>query len=129
MRKPIQDKSNVEAWALIREGSLAGSIVVHWSRGGTATARLTIDHGPLWINAEVVLSAPMFDGDTLTVTSSHGRAGGGGYDKASAAVADAASKVVDGNPNLDALAQLDGRGMRAVENEFERWGYVVRRVV
>jgi hypothetical protein len=127
--KPIQDRANCEAWALLLNGDLAGSIVVLWSKAGHATARLTIDHGPLAINAAVRLTARMLEGQTLTVSSSHGHAGGGGYDKASAAVAYAADKVKAGNPTLNVLAGLDGRGMSAIQNELESHGYSMRRIV
>ena len=59
----------------------------------------------------------------------HGHAGGYGYDKVSAAIADAARGFPEGNHIRWKLCQTDGRGISAVRRTFEDAGYQVVEVI
>ena len=103
---------SVTAWALFFDGEGCGRIVANWSdnpNGSVCTATVAVWDGPL---------------DGLPRTT--GKAGGGGYCKLSAAVAEALDRVMirpaDSEP-------ISGRGRRAVEKFFESYGYTVFQVI
>lgn len=134
---------SIRAWTLLYGGEYAGRIVVGWSRsGGTARAFVGIHKGPL------------ADSPSL-----HGRAGGYGYDKASAAIGNAFDRWVDGKcvsanvehaPNggpllrwepipfqaangtettIRKLASIHGEGTSAVQEQLETLGYEMHSIL
>lgn len=119
---------HVTAIALLWEGKKAGKIVCNWSdnpSGTVCTASLSIRRGPL-----------------ADITNAHGRAGGYGYDKRSAAIADALRRArfwdiipTEEAPFSKQVEKSTKNGKRAIDiapvnggsgNEravFERLGY------
>lgn len=119
---------SLRAWGLLLDGKPAGRVLVYHANSGGATADLNIYAGPLEISIEKPLRGAMFEpGETLHTSTSHGWAGGGGYDKASAAIADAAQKA--GGAVSEALAGLHGAGCSSVVAALEKAGYQVLTVL
>lgn len=101
---------SVSAYVLAYNGEMAGKIVANWSdnpAGSVCTASVYVYRGPL-----------------AELPATTGRAGGYGYCKFSAAVADALSRVL-----VDYPQDMHGRGESAVEDWFRQYGYVVYRVI
>ena len=101
---------SVSAMALTHRGGHAGNIVANWGdsdQGSTCTLTLSIWAGPL-------------KGDKAT-----GRAGGGGYDKWSAAFDDAARAS---HPEMD-IPHLHGCGVNAVIDWLESIKYKCLSVI
>lgn len=96
---------SVSAIALLWEGKPAGRIVANYSDGGTVTASVGVWVGPL---------------KDMPYTT--GQAGGYGYDKLSAAVYEALTKV-------GWKCQHVGHGNGATEKEFTALGYEAFTVV
>ena len=100
---------SVTAWALTHDGHHAGNLVLYRApTSGGVTATLSIWSGPLAV-----------------VRALHGRAGGGGYDKASAAVYHAAHQAPAGHRLHEAMDATEGRGMGEVRRRLEGAGYTV----
>lgn len=103
----------VTAAALLWEGKHAGNIVSRRAaKSGGVTATLSIWLGP-WLTGAGVSSY----------------AGGGGYDKVSAAIADAALLLSEDHPCRIALQHTGGRGWSAVQTAFALAGYRVVEVI
>lgn len=109
-----------------RPGAIAGRIVGDFSdnpNGAVCTATLHVWAGPLKF-----------------IPTTTGKAGGGGYDKASAAVCDALYRAredakmypgIDDNDKMAALEfpDLAGRGMSTVAEWFRKHGYECEGVI
>lgn len=122
----------ISAFSLTFNGEHAGRIVVAWGRsGGTATASVWIHGGPLACSPSL-----------------HGSAGGYGYDKESAAVADAFNRWVKGRAEVahwqtdtakvpppgiaakvEEIARAHGAGWGAIESVLVALGYKVARIL
>lgn len=122
----------VSAFSLTFAGEWAGKIVVAWGRsGGTATASVWIHGGPLACSPSL-----------------HGTAGGYGYDKESAAVADAFDRWAKGRAEVahwqtdtakvpppeiaaqvEEIARAHGVGWSAIESALAGLGYKVARIL
>lgn len=105
---------SVTAWAILHDGEHAGNVVTRYSRTGGVTATVSLWDGP-WGGTDA--------------RAWHGFAGGGGYDKVSAAIADAAWRSPEGSPLHEALHTLGGRGAATVRRAFEEAGYQVVEVI
>ena len=105
---------SVSAYALLYKGKYAGRIVANWSdnpNGSVCTAVVMIHDGPF---------------RDMPVTT--GKAGGGGYDKLSAAVHEAICKTVNKDSGLD-IPDLGGAGMSAVGEWLSKHGYVMQYII
>lgn len=99
---------SVKAWAVLFDGEEAGRIVANFSdnpNGSVCTSSVGFWAGPL-----------------KGKESSTGRAGGYGYDKFSASVSSALSKIGVKN-------DVDGRGAASVRSLLEGLGYQVIEVL
>jgi hypothetical protein len=110
----LKHVKSVSAVAILYEGKPAGKIIANWSdnsNGSVCTAMVSIWLGPL--------------GDMPRAV---GRAGGYGYDKLSAAINEAISKVISEDPDKIA-PKFDGCGMSAVRKWFEQFGYELFEII
>ena len=101
--------SRTSAYALLFEGQEAGRIITAWPSDGAGRVRMACHfwQGPLKHDESML-----------------GQAGGYGYDKESAAFADALDRAGK-RPETD----LSGRGMNAVASWLESQGYQVIKVL
>lgn len=139
--------NNVESAVWLLDGEIdgsavakpAGRILIAYPDDGAGIVRAYVEiySGPLAISWERPLVGAMWEaGATLTTHSTQGSAGGYGYDKASAAVADACDRLLERDaagpiscPARDALSPLHGRGMSTVRAALESHGYQVVEVL
>jgi hypothetical protein len=105
----------VTAAALLWEGEHVGNIVTRYAaKSGGVTATLNVWRGP-WADP-----APF---------TTHGHAGGGGYDKRSAAIYYAARRLPQQHPCRVALVETEGRGWSTTRAKIEEAGYRVVEVI
>jgi len=110
----LKHVKSVSAYILLYKGKYAGRIVANWSDnpcGSVCTAGVYI-----------------FDGPFESMPTTTGKAGGGGYDKLSAAVRNALGKIVNEDSGL-VLPDFGGAGMSAVSEWFGKHGYDMHSVI
>jgi hypothetical protein len=103
---------SVKAWGLLYKGKMAGRMVANYSdnpMGSVCTATVSVWAGPL-------------KPQELYAGKGTGTAGGGGYDKLSAAVYEAIEKMGFAPRKLS-------HGNGETVTEFEAWGYTVIEVL
>lgn len=96
----LSDKKElVKAWSLchLSDGEIREAITVRWWMGRSSSASRV--YCSVWVHGKDFY------------TSGHGQAGGGGYDKASAAFAAAVDSA-----GIQLAADVDGRGDQAVRD-------------